>query len=189
MRIYTLGLVACLALGVSTHAQAPAKKSDRLALKAVATSTGGPLSNAVLTPVDIVFERWSDPEDEKRLLNALKEGQDEALKLLRKFKRVGFMSRPGHLGQEFFFVSSVPTVEGGRRVFAATDRPMGFSETVNQPKSYRYPFTLIELNLDANNEGTGKLYEAVQLVWLGKSGLLAENYTGKAIDLTKVKPR
>ena len=184
----SVAFVMCLTLGAVSHAQAPAS-SGRLAVKAIASSTGGPLSNAVLTPVDIVFERWSSPEDEKRLIEGLKLGQDEALKVLRKFKRVGFMSTPGNLGLEFFFVASTSTPEGGRRVFAATDRPMGFFETVNQPKSYRYPFTLIELQLDANNEGTGKLHQAVQLVWLGKSGLLAENYSGPAIDLTKVRPR
>jgi hypothetical protein len=184
----TLALAVCLSLGAVTHAQTPAN-SGRLAVKAIATSTGGPLSNAVLTPVDIVFERFSSEEDQKRLLEALKLGQDPALQVLRKFKRVGFMSTPGNLGLEFFFVSSTPGVEGGRRVFAVTDRPIGFYETVNQPKSYRYPFTLIEMQLDANNEGTGKLYEAVQLVWLGKAGLLAENYAGPAIDLTKIRPR
>ena len=185
----TLAIVTCVLLGMPIQTLAQAK-DGRLALKSIAVSGGGPLGNAVLTPFDIVIERWSSAEDEMKLFEAIKEkGQEAALEVLRSFRRVGFANTPGNLGLEFFYAAESRMPDGQRKILVLTDRPIGFREAVNRPRTIKYPFTLIDLQLNAKNEGKGKLYETAQLVWLGKKGgLMVENYT-TSIDLTQVKPR
>jgi hypothetical protein len=193
-----LALTLCLFLGGA--GKAPAQQSSgtataqspgKLALRAMAISTGGPLANPVFQQIDVVFERWSSQAAGDRLLKALKDGgQPAALNVLRDLPRAGFISTPGNLGLQLYYASSSPIDDGGKKIFAITDRPIGFAETVNHRQSLDYPFTVIELQLNASNEGSGKLWEAAQLTFLGKAGLMVENYTYTAvIDLTKVRPR
>jgi hypothetical protein len=47
--------------------------------------------------------------------------------------------------------------EGGERVVLVTDRRIGFWEAANQPRLIDYPFTVIELHLNRDGEGEGKM--------------------------------
>jgi hypothetical protein len=80
--------------------------------------------------------------------------------------------------------------DGGRRIFLATDRPMGFAELIEQPRTTAYPFTVIQLDVNVQGEGEGKLSQAVK-VQASKDGriLTLENYTVEPVTLTQVKPR
>jgi hypothetical protein len=173
----------------STKAQAQAQPAKRLALTGQAISTGGFRSDATFTPVDILFERWSTDADRDRLIEALKQGPKGALEVLQKFRRVGSMSVPGNLGIEIYFVTSVPTPDGGRQILAITDREQDFAEAFFQTQSSQYPFSVLELKLDAKNQGSGKFHDTAQLVYMGKSGFMAENFAGPAIDIKNVRPR
>lgn len=51
----------------------------------------------------------------------------------------------------------MPLPDGGERVVLVTDRRIGFWEAANQPRSIDYPFTVIELRLQADGEGEGKI--------------------------------
>ena len=55
---------------------------------------------------------------------------------------------------------ATPLDEGGRTIVLATDRPIGFWEARNQPRSIDYPFTILEMHLDKNDEGTGRFSRA-----------------------------
>ena len=70
----------------------------------------------------------------------------------------------------------------------ATDRPVGFWEAVNRPRSIDYPFTIIELHLNADGEGEGKLSLATKIVADKESKtVVLEDYANQPVLLTSVK--
>ena len=186
---FATSLLLALAFVASPTTQSPQSKGDRLSFKAVAMSTGGQFTNAVASPVDVVINRWSTESDRKSLFDALKLGADKGLDALHKLKTIGYFRTPGNLAYNFYFSQSQKGEEGERKILLISDRPFGFYEQWENSRTLRYPFTVVELTVNANGEGAGKLYEAANLIWLGKGDLVVDNYTGKAVDLTQLKLR
>ena len=82
----------------------------------------------------------------------------------------------------------VPTADGGRRIFIATDRPITHWQAVNRPRVVNYPFTFIELHLNGKGEGEGKLALATQ-IHASEDGKNIEltSYRTEPIALSEVK--
>jgi hypothetical protein len=76
-----------------------------------------------------------------------------------------------------------------RRIVLATDRPLSFYEAVNKPRSADYPFTFIELRVNAEGRGDGKLALA-SAVAASRNGKMIQvyNYDTQPIQLNDVRP-
>jgi hypothetical protein len=55
------------------------------------------------------------------------------------------------------YAAQDPLPDGGRRIVLATDRPIRFWEAWHQSRTLDYPFTVIELRMDSDGTGEGKL--------------------------------
>src|SRR4029078_11477184 len=78
--------------------------------------------------------------------------------------------------------------EGGSRVVLITDRRIGFWEAANQPRSVDYPFTVIELRLNRDGEGEGKMSIATKIIMEREANIVTlENYETSPVRLTNVK--
>jgi len=78
--------------------------------------------------------------------------------------------------------------EGGERVVLVTDRRISFWEARNQPRSYDYPFTVIELHLNRDGEGEGKMSIATKVIYDKKENMITlENFQTTPVQLTNVK--
>jgi hypothetical protein len=98
--------------------------------------------------VEITVDRWSPNAERERLVNALTtKGPDELLKQLQKLRPVGRIRTPDSLGYDLRYAQQRPLPAGGRSIVIATDRPIGFWEATNRPRSFDYPFTVIQMNL------------------------------------------
>ena len=65
---------------------------------------------------------------------------------------------------------------------------MSFAEVRNQPRSVDYPFTLIEIHLNKDGEGEGKLAYATKISFdKKKNAIELENYSSEPVRLTTVK--
>jgi hypothetical protein len=139
--------------------------------------------------VDIVIERWSSDAERDRLVSALVDkGPSALLRELQKVKlRAGFIRSATSIGYDLQFAREVPGEEGGRRIVIATDRPISFFEQSRQPRSIDYPFMLIEMRLDKNGEGEGKLAVASKITFnKAKNAVEIENYANEPVLLTKI---
>ena len=76
----------------------------------------------------------------------------------------------------------------GRRIVLATDRPIGFAEAANNSRTIDYPFTLVELRLDKDGHGEGKLSVATKLT-LNDNVLVIENYANQPVMLNEVRQK
>ena len=133
--------------------------------------------------------RWSAETERERLTNALvQKGPEALLKELIKTKPVGIIKTPDSLGYDLHYAYQRPGEDGGREIVIATDRPIGFWEARNQPRSFDYPFTVIQMQIDRNGEGTGTLSYATR-IRVVKDTIELENFATSPVMLTKITAR
>jgi hypothetical protein len=182
--VLTLGLAgASPALGAPQAANVGPERFTAFAVDMSNTARTGNNS----TTVDIVVNRWSSDADRDRLLNILKtKGQDALLSALQSLPVVGYITTPGSLRYDLHFARQHPEAEGGRTVVLATDRYITGWEARNRPRTIDYPFTLIQLQLDREDHGIGKLSIATKITAKGDT-IELENFSSEPVRLTEVK--
>ena len=110
------------------------------------------------------------------------------LDALQGMPAMGHFGAPGNLSWDIHFARRMPLPDGGERVVLVTDRRISFWEARNQPRSYDYPFTVIELHLNKDGEGEGKMSIATKVIYDKKENMITlENYQTSPVQLTNVK--
>lgn len=188
MRHLALAIAVPLLATLTLAAEQPSKSNPER-YTAFAVSTGGIRSAPVAQTVEFTISRFSTQAESQRLLAVLKEkGADGLLDTLRDLPSVGTIRTPGNLAYDLRYAQQEDLGDGIRRVVLATDRPMSFWETVNRPRTVDYPFTFIELRLNKDGTGEGKLSLATR-VTLSRRGTAVEleNYDSQPIALNEVR--
>ena len=184
--------IICLCLStLFAFAVTPATSQQALPERftAFAISTGGPRTLAGAGHVDITITRWSTEAESERFLAALKKGGHEGL--IDEFDDVppaGMIRSPRSLGLELRYAHQEDLGDGMRRITLATDRPLTFFEAVDRPLSADYPFTVIELTVDRNGVGEGKLAHASAMT-ASRDGTMIQvyNYDTQPVLLNEVR--
>ncbi len=177
-------VVVGLASSVTLAGAQSNQKPETFTAFAVNMSGVGPSGSGV---VDLAIERWSSDAEREALRKVFVEkGPEKLLDALQDTKRVGYIRTPTSLGWDVRFVMQVPDEEGGRRIYALTDRRISFAEARNQPRTMDYPFTFIEIHLDKTGNGEGKASVATKITLNKKGQLELENYGTQPVLLTKV---
>jgi hypothetical protein len=187
MRKLSAFILASLVLAGSTAVTSARDDVGKEEFSAVALSPGGTITPPVTGQLQIVIERWSTGAHQKRLMAALNKGQSEMLEAMRALPRVGYIRTPNSLAWDLHYAQQQRGEDGGRKIILGTDRPISVWEAINQPRSYDYPFTFIELNVNNDGEGKGHLTPATRVTSDGKFVHLT-NYD-HAIPLTQVKKK
>ncbi len=162
---------------------------------AVNMSNIGTGSNAT---VAIHINSWSTAAERQRLIAAMVDkGEDALLSALQKARVVGRWNIPGYmgpdvhqlrLGHDIHYAYQSPLPEGGKRIVIATDRYIGFVEARNQPRSIDYPFTLMEMHVDKDGKGEGKLAVATKISFdKKKNQITLENYSSEPVRLQNLE--
>jgi len=187
-------LMAFVRTGVPVGAQT-AGEPIRLSAWAVSMANVATGANAV---VDIRVNKWStDQEREQLITTFVDKGQDKLLDTLRDLPVKGRISIPGRqgpdpnqtrLGWNLRYAKQWVGEDGGMRIMIATDRYMSFAEVRNRPRTYDYPFTFVEIHLNKDGTGEGKMAVATQLQFdKKKNTIVFENYSTEPVRLTNVK--
>jgi hypothetical protein len=182
------GLAVALAISGSTIRAQTASNTPREEFTAFAVNMSN-VGRAGASQVDIRVDRYSsDAEHEALMAVFKKDGPEALLSALQKTRPVGTIRTPDSLAYDLHYARQAPADEGGRRIVLATDRPIGFWEAANRPRSIDYPFTVIELQMDGNGEGVGKLSIATKLTLSG-TVLTLENFANQPVLLNNVRQR
>ena len=146
--------------------------------------------------LQIVLDQWSTPEERATLLKTVPKGQDDLLRALQKMPVKGRINIPGWMGPDpqnyrlgwnlrYAWHEALP--EGGDRIVIATDRQMSFRETVNNPRTAEYPFVLIQIHLDKEGKGEGKMAAFTQIRYDQKKNVMEiENYGTEPVRLNEL---
>jgi hypothetical protein len=186
-RLRVLGVAAIVSApmwvgGTMDAVQAQTQKETFTAF-AVNMSGQGPST----ATVDITIERWTTDAERAKLLATLQaDGPKALLSALQMMPRAGRIRTPDRIGYDLRYARQNPGEDGGRQIVVVTDRPIGFWEARNQPRTIDYPFTLAEFRLNKDNRGEGKLSIATKIV-IEKDNLVLENYGIQPVQLNEIR--
>jgi hypothetical protein len=181
--IAALGVTALI--GISGAAQTMGSPERFTAFAVNMGSLSGRTSSS---PVDIVINRWSTEAERGRLMSTLMDkGPEKLLDALQKNPKVGYIKTPNSLGYDLHYAHKTPLPEGAERVVIATDRYITFWEARNQPRSIDYPFTVIEMHINRDGTGEGKMSIATKIQADKESQTIElENYGTQPVMLQNV---
>ena len=92
------------------------------------------------------------------------------------------------LGWPIRYAHEMPTDDGGRRIVLALDRYIGFWEARNRPRTIDYPFTFIEIRVDRDGRGEGKLSIATRVNFDKKKNVIElETYASEPLRLQNIE--
>jgi hypothetical protein len=169
------------AAGAQTASNTPKEVFTAFAVNNAAVGTPG------ASQVEIRINKYTTDAARDHLMAVFtKGGGKDLLTALQKEPPVGSISTPGSLSYDLRYARTMPGDDGGRRIVLATDRPIGFFEARNNSRTLDYPFTLIELRLDKDGRGEGKLSIATKLT-LKDNTLVIENYANQPVMLNEVR--
>jgi hypothetical protein len=175
--------VAAAVLAAAPAARAGSDPAERFS--AFAVNLDGPYGAATAL-LQIRIDRWSTPQEVERLRSVFTEGgADALLDAVRETPRVGSVRTTQSLGHDLRFAYAVPLPDGARRIVIGTDRRTAFWEAANQTRSLDYPFTVIEMRVDRNGKGQGKLVAAGRMTAFGDE-VEVENFNLSPVRLMQV---
>jgi hypothetical protein len=182
-------LLATAALN-STAGAAPQTASNTPRQEFTATAVNmSTVGSPGASQVEIVVKRYTTDAARDRLMSVFREkGASGLLKALQSEPSVGSIATRGSLAYDLRYARELPGEEGGRRLVLATDRPIGFAEAQSSSRTLDYPFTLVELRLDRDGRGEGKLSIATKLT-LNDNVLVIEDYADQPVMLKDVRKR
>jgi hypothetical protein len=139
--------------------------------------------------IEIVVNRWSTDAQRDQLMSVmLNKGPEKLLDALQDMPRMGYIRTPDSIGWDIHFARKIPGKDGGERVVLLTDRRIGFWEAANRPRSIDYPFTVIELRLNRDGEGEGKMSVATKIIPDKENNIVTlEDYDIQPVLLTNVR--
>ena len=159
------------------------------------TNVSVPRGNAGIMQIRITG--WSPAATRTRLIDTfLAKGQDALLSALQKEKSKGRLSLPNwqgpdpqnyRLGWDIRYAALSKTEDGSDRIVIATDRQMSMWEVRERPRSYDYPFTLIEIRIPKEGKGEGRAFGATQILFdKKKNQIVLEQYSAGEIRLNEI---
>jgi len=179
-----LMVAALVALVCSLTAAQTLGQPERFTANAIAV---GNEYGSGLRTVDITVDRWSTSAERERLVTALlQKGPNELLKELQKTKPVGTIRTPDSIGYDLRYAYQTPLPDGGRSIVIATDRPIGFWEATNRPRTFDYPFTVIQMKMNPDGMGSGTMSYATKII-AHDDVIELEDFASKPIMLTNIK--
>ena len=194
MRASLVPKLALAALAMSAALGAPATGVSALNVREDFTAFAINMNSGPKTAtVDIRIDRWSTDAEREALLGILVEQKDRykanqaLLKALQKMPKAGYIRTPNTLAWDIRYARQNPMDDGGRQIVVGTDRPIGFWEARNQPRSMDYPFTILELRLNKEDKGEGKMLSGTQIYIDKKTkNLVLENYGQQPVRLNEI---
>ncbi len=188
-RIRPAAFVAAAFAGLVGFAVVAASAQDKQTPIETFTCFGAQMERGRAGVIDFTIYRWSSDEEREMLLTTLQEfGRDKLIDTLMKIRPVvGYMRTPNSIGYDLYYARNNVRPDGGRQVVMATNRRVAIREAQSSPRSMEYQLTVIELQLDKDGKGEGKMVPAAKVSWDAKTKTLEiENYRALPIDLINV---
>ena len=108
--------------------------------------------------------RWSTDAERDDITAALiKGGQRGLLDAVSKLPEAGVIRTPGTAGYPFRYARRIQAANGDETILLIIDRPIGFAEFRQGWQTRDYPFTVIELKLNDQGAGDGRLLPATRI--------------------------
>lgn len=184
LRTLTLTVFALFALGAAPLEAAAVRSAPKTieAFTGVLADTAGSAS----IPVTLHVDAFTSARRVALLSRAIGDkGQAAAISALEHMKPRGWIRVGKELGYEVPIIRSFTTAKG-QRIVAVLDRPIEIWDELRRTRSLDYPFGLMELNLDTNGNGNGRLIAATRALFTNDGKIEMENYGTKPFRIIGV---
>ena len=168
VRVVALGIAVCVAAGAAA-AQPPPPPETFTGTTANTSAPGVELRINVL--------RWSEAADREAVLSVIEpalagavaydDGAETISDALQDLQTVGFIWTGGSLGYALKYTHRTEQPDGGEHLVLVTDRPLGlwdrngpWRDGDTEPRD----FTVVDIRLDAEGNGEGRMSLAAPLV-------------------------
>ena len=181
-----IGVMSFLLLTSSTGSAQKLAKSITIQAQAMGQSTQLGRSFSIT----LIINEYSTPDDQKALLGAFSEKQNEGLvNALSKMHSKGRLSITGTLGYDVNYIRAFPMPDGGTKIRVVTDRPITFGEAWSSSRSMDYNLSGLEIILHPNKKkNSGTLLPACQFK-IDKEGHLEIELLQNAWRLVNIMKR
>ena len=154
------GMVVCMVLASPGASAQKLSKSVYYQAQAMGQST----QLGQTFGITLIIEEYSTPDDQKALLTAFGEKQNEGLvNALSKMKTKGRLSITGTLGYDVTYIRTFPMPDGGTKIRLVTNRPIRFGEVWSDSRSMDYNLSGLELVISPDKKkNSGMLAPACQ---------------------------
>jgi len=197
MRPIAIVMSVALALLSAPRTTSAQTNGEKLEISAFAVNMSN-IATGANAMVQITVNGWSTAEERELLITTvLEKGSDALLRALQKAPVKGRFRIPTarppdphhlSLGLDLRYAWQAPLPEGGRRIVLATDRYIGFQEARNQPRTTDYPITIMEIRVDKDGKGVGKMAVATKISFDKKKNQIElENYATEPVRLNNVE--
>ena len=197
MRPIAIVMSVALALLSAPGTTSAQTNGEKLEISAFAVNMSN-IATGANAMVQITVNGWSTAEERELLITTvLEKGSDALLRALQKAPVKGRFRIPTarppdphhlSLGLDLRYAWQAPLPEGGRRIVLATDRYIGFQEARNQPRTTDYPITIMEIRVDKEGKGVGKMAVATKISFDKKKNQIElENYATEPVRLNNVE--
>jgi hypothetical protein len=114
--------------------------------------------------ITLIINEYSTPGDQKALLGAFNEKQNEGLvNALSKMHSKGRLAITGTLGYDVNYIRSFRMPDGSTKIRLVTDRPITFGEAWSSSRSMEYSLSAMEIIISPNKKkNSGTLLPACQ---------------------------
>jgi hypothetical protein len=139
--------------------------------------------------IEFHLDRWSSDAERDALVRALDEkGPQSMVAALQRTGRVGFLRVSSSLGYDLRYARLAPGADGGATMVILTDRPIDWWETRQWRPIRDYPFTHIELHLDAQGSGEGTMSIATRIKYDAAAGTMTlDAFESQPVRLQNVR--
>jgi len=180
----SIALALLMVLGAVTLTSADQTAADRF------TFARPPAPASTVDPQDrlsVVVDRWSSDQERDRLLGVIGEsGQARLLDAFWNVGRVSTMNWPGGLEYAVRYARRSARPDGGTDVVLVVERPlwMWWDAKIG---STDYPFTVVQLRLDKEGKGEGRVSFGVPIGSDKAIGVVLSDYAKAPAVLTDVR--
>jgi len=181
-------VAATLSLAISLAAQPAAPEEGPIRFTAQGINMGSIGGGGGSKIFQFIIDRWSTEEERQALVQAFdQKGAKGLLAALQETKRLGTLRSSTAFEWDLRYAVQVPTEDGGRRIIVGTERRVNYWQTNGGTKTLEYPFTLVELHLDKDDKGEGRVSLATKIT-RSKDGkrIELENYSAEPVHLQDV---
>lgn len=147
---------------------------------------GGPLSQRA-AKIIISVEGYTSAEEVRQLMEILSQSGYEAFMSAFRGMNKGIFRPVGGRGVKIILhAAQISQTDKGRRILLFTER-QSWDVEARQRIDRRFPFMVIELNIDNRGKGEGKIYEQAK-IWLSPQGTIEmESYNSPPRQLFDVR--
>lgn len=154
------GIVGCMVLASPDSSAQKLPKPIYIQAQAMGQST----QMGQTFGITLLIEEYSTPDDQKALLTAFSEKQNEGLvNALSKMHSKGRLAITGTLGYDVNYIRKFPMPDGSTKIRLVTDRPISFGEAWSSSRSMDYNLSGMEIILSPDKKkNSGTLAPACQ---------------------------